>query len=145
MEMRSGLRAFPYLLLFFSLLLPRGGLAQEGRDSSSAHKGLELVSAVMCEGIKDQVPQNPAVVFSTGLGAVYCFTTFDKVAEETVVYHKWFHRDELSTVIKLGIRPPRWSTFSRIQLREADKGPWRVEITDQEDHVLDVLRFSITD
>jgi len=38
-----------------------------------------------------------------------------------------------------------WSTYSQIQLRETDKGPWRVEISDQNGKVFDVLRFSITD
>ncbi|MBW1746394.1 MAG: DUF2914 domain-containing protein, partial [Deltaproteobacteria bacterium] len=35
--------------------------------------------------------------------------------------------------------------FSSIQFREADKGLWRVEITDPEGNIFHVLRFSITD
>jgi hypothetical protein len=53
--------------------------------------------------------------------------------------------DELSAKIKLTLNPPRWATRSSIQLRETDKGPWRVEIVDAEDKVLYTLRFSITD
>jgi hypothetical protein len=45
----------------------------------------------------------------------------------------------------LTLKPPRWSTFSSIQLREADKGPWRVEIVDEKDRLHKTLRFSITD
>jgi hypothetical protein len=30
-------------------------------------------------------------------------------------------------------------------LRETDKGPWRVEISDQNGRVFSTLRFSITD
>ncbi|MBW2108934.1 MAG: DUF2914 domain-containing protein [Deltaproteobacteria bacterium] len=99
----------------------------------------------MCEKIQDYVPQNPAIVFPVALEKVSCFTAFDPVPEKCVIYHNWFHRDTLSTRIKLSLQPPRWSTFSSIQLREADKGPWYVEITDEGGRVFRVLRFSITD
>ncbi len=99
----------------------------------------------MCEGIKELTPENQAIVFSITIGRVSCFTSFDPVPEETFIYHNWFCRDRLSTRIKLSLQPPRWSTFSSIQLREADQGPWRVEVTDQDGRILHLLRFSITD
>jgi hypothetical protein len=99
----------------------------------------------MCEEVKDLAPKNQAIVFSLTLGKVSCFNSFDPVPEESFVYHSWFFRDKLSTRIKLSLKPPRWSTFSSIQLREADQGPWRVEIADRDGHLLHVLRFSITD
>ena len=120
----------------------------QGEGNSSAapiSERLTLVQAVMCEGIKDYNPQNQAVVFSVTIGTVSCFTSFDPVPEDMFIYHKWFHSDRLSTKIKLFLQVPRWSTFSSIQLRQADKGPWRVEVTDQEGTILQVLRFSITD
>ena len=104
-----------------------------------------LVQAAMCEEIEGYSPVNPAIVFSIEIGKVSCFTSFDPVPEEMYIYQKWYHRDKLSTKQKLRLKPPRWSTFSSIQLRVADKGPWRVEITDHEGNVLNVLRFSITD
>jgi hypothetical protein len=51
----------------------------------------------------------------------------------------------LSTQVRLRLHPPNWATFSTIQLREADKGPWRVEVTDQDGRIFTILRFSITD
>jgi hypothetical protein len=47
--------------------------------------------------------------------------------------------------VKLSLKTPRWSTFSRMRLRNGEKGPWRVEITDEEGNILGVLRFSVTD
>jgi hypothetical protein len=46
---------------------------------------------------------------------------------------------------RLILKPPRWASVSSIKLREADKGPWRVEIRDAEGRLLATLRFSITD
>lgn len=113
--------------------------------SSSAQGKGNLVNAVMCEDVVNREPLNVAAVFSISGGKVSCFTLFDPVTERTAIYHNWYYRDELSTKIKLLVNPPRWATYSTIQLREADKGPWRVEITDADGKVLQTLRFSITD
>ncbi len=113
-----------------------------------SHRGpekLTLTRAVMCERIKGYRPVNPAIVFSIEIGKVSCFVSFDPVPEDTYIYQKWYHRDKLSTSQRLLLKFPRWSTFGSIQLREADKGPWRVEITDQTGIVLHALRFSIVD
>jgi hypothetical protein len=104
-----------------------------------------LTQAVMCETVRDGAPHNPAILFPIGMGRVSCYTTFDPVPERAYVYHNWYFRDTLSTKIRLTLQPPRWSTFSSIQLREADRGAWRVEITDSEGKTIRVLRFTISD
>jgi hypothetical protein len=106
---------------------------------------LTLTQGFMCERVVNNTPINQAAVFSVSMGQVCCFTSFDPVPQPTIIYHRWYHRDELSTQIRLRLYPPLWSTYSQIQLRETDKGPWRVEISDQNDRLFDVIRFSITD
>ncbi len=106
---------------------------------------LHLARATMCEAVENLLPVNSAVVFSVTRGRVYCYTLFDTVSAPTQIHHRWYHRDELTTQIRLKLYPPRWATYSLIRLREADKGPWKVEITDSQGRVLKVLRFSITD
>ena len=136
-----------FVLLCIHCSISPNALSQDrGNDSRArASKQLTLARAEICEGIENKTPQNPGIVFPVYIGKVICFTTFDPVPEKTFIYHKWYFRDKPSTRHKLSLQPPRWSTFSRIQLREADKGPWRVEVTDGEDNILHVLRFSITD
>jgi hypothetical protein len=138
---------FLFVLLCIDFFLTSQALPQDNRNPSSTavSKKLALVDAAMCEGIKDYIPQNEAIVFSMTIGKVSCFTSFDPVPEKTFIYHRWFHRDKHSTRKKLSLQPPSWSTFSSIQLREADKGPWRVEVIDQQGNILDIMRFSITD
>ena len=108
-------------------------------------EGMLLVQAVMCETVEETLPIHPAVVFSIQIGRVSCYSTFDSISEKTVIFHKWYHQDNLSTQKKLTLRPPRWSSYSSIQLRETDKGPWRVDITDEKGVLLAKLRFSVTD
>lgn len=112
--------------------------------AASADKAI-LVKAVMCESLQKLVPANEAVVFSIELGQVYSFTEFDPVPEQTTIFHKWYHKGRLISVKKLTINPPRWSSLSSMQLRDADKGPWHVDVIDHKDQLLKTLRFSITD
>ena len=139
-------------LLFFSLffiyfLNPSQVCSQKQVKplSSTESKKLTLVHAAMCEGIKNQRPCDEAIVFSIRLGSIYCFTEFEPVPEKAVIYHKWFSGDKFRTEIKLHVKPPRWSTFSKIRLLKDYKGPWRVEITDQQGIIFQTLRFSVTD
>lgn len=117
---------------------PRGG-------ANSGAPKLVLVQALVCEDVKEGIPSNPAIAFSISTGKIYCYTLFDQITEDTVVYHHWFFRDKPSARIRLSVKHPRWSTFSSIQLREADKGPWRVEIIDAGGRLLKILRFSVAD
>ena len=85
------------------------------------------------------------LIFSISQGKAVCFTYFNPVPEKTIIYHNWYKRDKLSSRVKLRLKTPRWSTYSRVTFRRADKGPWRVEVTDEEGTRYAVLRFSITD
>jgi hypothetical protein len=107
--------------------------------------GIKLVRAVMSEDIQEQTPQNVTTVFSIERRKAICYTSFDPVPEKTKIYHYWFHRDRPSAKIMLTLKPPRWSTYSSIQFRAQDIGPWRVEITDSNGQIIYILRFSITE
>lgn len=108
-------------------------------------KAPKLVHAVMCEQIENYLPVYPAVVFSIAQEKIICFTTFDPVPETTDIFHKWYKRDRLVSVAKLTLKPPKWSSFSSMQLRNLDKGPWRVDIENADGLILKTLRFSISD
>jgi len=133
-------RTVPLLLLTLGLFLlfPFTAGSQSGNL-------IALVQAVLCEDIQGNLPQNPTTVFSIERRTAVCFTAFDPVPRTTVIYHHWFHRDTPSARIKLTLKPPRWSTYSSIQLRAEDIGPWRVEITDSRGNIFHVLRFSVTE
>jgi len=147
MRIKHKILTFFFIMTFTNFFIVFETFPQNNTSSKSdgALKTLRMDRSVMCEEIKDFTPQNPAVVFSIKIGKVSCFTSFDPVPEKTFIFHKWFHRDDPSTNKRLTLQPPRWATYSSIQLRETDKGPWRVEISDQKGNLLRILRFSITD
>ncbi len=138
---------FLFVLLCADLFFVHRTFPQNHQNSvaDTVQNNLILDHAAMCEDVKDNIPINQAVVFSIKIGKVSCFSMFDPVPEKTFIYHKWFHKDTPSTNRRLTLQPPRWATYSSIQLRETDKGPWRVEISDQKGNLLYIIRFSITD
>jgi hypothetical protein len=142
-------RAINILLLLcgISVFLARAGSAQqeEALTPGEPPQTLILSQAVMCEDIFSNAPRNQTVVFSVAREKAVCFTSFDKVSQKIFIYHNWFYKDIPSARIRLALQPPRWSTFSSIQIRKTDIGPWRVEVTDENGQVLRVLRFSITE
>lgn len=132
------------LSLLILLFLPYSVQSQSDTDDAPSSE-LILVQAEMCEDIQELIPQNTTSVFSIERRKAVCFTSFDPVPVQTVIYHHWFHRDRPSARIKLSLQPPRWSTYSSIQLRAEDLGPWRVEVTDAMGRIFQILRFSITE
>ncbi|MCD6387867.1 MAG: DUF2914 domain-containing protein [Desulfobulbaceae bacterium] len=145
----SGINKFSISLLFILCLTAVSQCVYAQDDASGANasvqKKLVMTQAVMCEGVKDYAPQNPAVVFSIAIGKVFCFTFFPSVPQNMYISHSWYRRDQLITTKKLSLNTPKWLTFSSIHLREADKGPWRVEIKDNKSKIIKIMRFSITD
>ncbi|MEJ5301672.1 MAG: DUF2914 domain-containing protein [Thermodesulforhabdaceae bacterium] len=104
-----------------------------------------LKTALVCESVRNGNCERSTVVLSVEKKQVFCYTLFENVYSPRVIYHRWYHRGELTTQIRLKLQPPRWATYSSIQLREADKGPWQVEIVDETGRIYGILRFSITD
>ena len=135
------------LAVILGFLFPFSAKSQSSdtAESKLSAAKIVLVQAVMCEDLQERIPQNPTIVFSIERRKAICFTSFDPVPEKTIIYHQWFHRDQTSAKMQLTLKPPRWSTYSSIQLRAEDIGPWRVEISDSQGDILDVLRFSITE
>lgn len=131
------------VVLGCSILLAVFGYAAETPKEAGAP--FRLARAVMCESMDGYEPQNVSVAFSINTGKISCYSSFDGIADTTYVDHKWYRRDDLVTSKRLTLKPPRWATYSSIQLREGDKGPWRVEIWDARNQLIKTLRFSVTD
>ncbi len=145
-DKKMRMRSFTYFILAIIgtfVIASRPGA--ETAESLVPSAKLTLVQAIVCEQVENLGPKNPAVVFPLELGEVTCFTAFDPVPEETVIYHQWFFRDQPSARVRLRVKPPRWSSFSRIQLRPGDAGPWRVEITDADGKIMALQRFSVVE
>lgn len=135
-------------LLIGILALP-GNAVSRDQHSATPQKShsppLAVSQASICEEVVQLKPVRPTIALSVSKGKAFCFTEIEGITSPTHIYHNWLRRDAHVVGVKLLIKPPRWSTFSSIHLRETDKGPWQVEIRDMEDTVIKTLRFSVVD
>lgn len=127
--MKTGIFFF-FLVLFITGLPPVYPQSTADSSPDQTVQQASLVKAVICERVQNYSPVNPAVVFSIDSGRISCFTAFDPVPEKMFILHIWYHQDRVIARKMLSLKPPKWSTFSSIQLREMDKGPWFVKISD---------------
>ena len=113
----------------------------------TAPVGPALKAAVTCERIKDGQPLDQTVVFDTAKASAYCWCYFDPVSSDSVIYFEWYRNETLAQKEKrsLRARPGGWATYSSLKIRQADIGPWHVNITDETGKILSILRFSVTE
>jgi len=139
------LRIATVLVAFLLPAITAGQPSDSGQLAAPQTAELVLGESAVCENVQNGIPEQAAVAFSVRLKRIYCYTDFNSVPEKSFAFHNWYLRGNLKASVKLTVRPPRWSTYSSIQLRDSDKGPWRVEITDEEGNILKTLRFSVID
>ena len=145
--MKYKLSAFFFPFICLVLCFSSQALAQDQEEVLPVEppQELTLIQAVMCEGLRGIVPLNAAEVFSIRREKVHCFFDFDPVPEKTSIRVSWYLRDVRRLNRRYTLKPPKWSVVDGIELRDADKGPWRVEVRDADGNILETLRFSITD
>ena len=143
--MKSVIIPLKTTLLFVTIVFLSVPLIAEQNDSGDSTTSPTLKKAVMCEGLKDGLPLDQTIVFDVSKGSAYCWSDFDPVSVDGFIYHKWYRNGELVYNQQLAVRPPRWATYSHLRLRQADVGPWRLDITDENDNILKTIRFSITE
>lgn len=130
--------------LTLSVVWSSAGEAQPPLRIAEAPK-FRLLQAFMCEDVREGTPQGRGVAFSVSRGKICCYTLIDGIKQDSVIYHSWISRDKPTAKFKLSLKETRWATFSSIQLRDDDKGPWRVEIRNANGRLLRTLRFSVVD
>ncbi len=145
--MKKSQSRYCLLLLYAGVILCATAIstASASPSKNGIPSAMVLAEAVMCETIHNFRPVNPAVVFSISHGEIFCYSNFNPVFTKTHIFHKWYKRDKLIFTMRLTLSPPKWASFSSIKIRDEDKGPWRVDITDETDVRLQTLRFSIAD
>jgi len=143
--MKSIITPLKTVLLFVALVsLSIPVMSQQEATPGKAASPI-LKKAVMCEGIQDGLPVNQTIVFDVSKGSAYCWSGFDPVEVDGVIFHQWYRNGELTSSFKLAVHPPRWANQSSLRLRQADVGPWSLNITNETGDILKTLRFSITE
>ncbi len=131
------------ILVFFSCVPSLASTNATLLSNISSNYPFILSQGVICESVVGGKPKFISVVFPVDTKNLYCYTSFNSIRQETVIYHVWYFKDKLVAKIKLKLKPPIWATFSRIYLRDTDIGPWRVDVLDESGNIITILRFSV--
>jgi hypothetical protein len=104
------------------------GQAVTGPDPAGLKADLKVDQLVFCAAVKDRVPVGVADTFPADIYRVFCFTRIVDAGEARSVKHVWYRGDTLVAERILPVRSSPWRTWSAQVMREAWRGPWRVEV-----------------
>ena len=69
------------VLVFFSL-----PVTAEQKETPNGTTSPTLKKAVMCESVQDGLPVDQTIVFDVSKGSAYCWSDFDPVSEDGIIY-----------------------------------------------------------
>ena len=137
------LRVARWFLLPAIGLLVCSALASAQQDVGDT--STQVGEVFVCNGIESGRPLGRAVIFSAAQGTLYCYSDFTRVAVAEQITHRWYLWDREVARFNLILQPPRWSAYSSVKVAPDQKGPWRVEVLNQDGTVYGVARFSVID
>lgn len=120
------------------------GTGGESRLQSDSE--LSVLRAYVCRGIEQSEPTEAGKSFipaSDGVLHLCCFSEIGGPAVQDTVVHVWYWGDREMARVRLGVRGPRWRTWSTKQVLDEWRGEWRIDITDRYGALLSSLGFSV--
>jgi hypothetical protein len=121
-----------------------GVIAVQENDPVIAAQDIELVSAVVCDGVRDRQHLDEKDRFDmTHAPRAYVWTEVRSRAQPFVIKHVYYLNGLTYCEVPLEITFPRMRTWSYITLSKADQvGAWTVEIT-YNDRILKKVAFQV--
>ena len=103
-------------------------------------------------GIEKQVtnhvnnqPLYPGKRFPTDIGKVYCHSLINNNSgKQNDIYHIWYRDGNLKAKVRIRVRQGKEiPAVSHREVASSDKGTWKIEITDSDKKILDVVIFEV--
>lgn len=119
-------------------------ISGQENDPVIAGQDIELVSAVVCDGVRDRLHLDEKDTFDmTHTSRAYVWTEIRSRAQPFVIKHIYYLDGRKYCEVPLDITFPRMRTWSYITLSEADQvGAWTVEII-YNDRILKTVGFQV--
>lgn len=118
-----------------------------GADEAVAPtSGFSVLRAYICKGIEQSEPTEAGKSFVPMADGVLRLCTFSEIggpARQDTVVHVWYWGDREMARVPLGVKGPRWRTWSTKQILDEWRGEWHVEIVDTAGVLLSRLDFSV--
>jgi len=117
---------------------PEPAAVEAGDSEKVSLKRIAVASA-----LKDREPVDPAEVFPSTVGRVYCFTHIVNANGPKQITHKWYLGETLVSSVNLKINGASWRTYSSKTINLGQTGLWKVEVLGPDGEMLGEIRFEI--
>ena len=104
---------------------------------------LEVQDVAIGTGVLDRVPTGISSNFDSSVGKLFAFTRIVGAEDDTRVYHKWYHGDDLVADVPLSVRSGDWRTWSSKTVLPEWTGDWRVVVVAEDGSVLGSVKFAV--
>lgn len=104
---------------------------------------VEVADAVITTAVIDREPVDEVEAFPIQNGKLFCFTRITGAAEQTFVYHLWYHGETLMSRVELPVKSPDWRTWSVKSFLEDQPGEWHVDILDVSGNLMRQINFQL--
>ena len=114
-------------------------------DTKPFVEKLVVIQTMACKKVKNNQPLYPGRRFPTDIGRVYCHTLFNNNSgKHSDIYHIWYMNGSLKAKVRIRVRDGKEiPAFSHREIKNNDKGTWKVEITDSDKKILDTVIFEV--
>jgi len=111
--------------------------------TSFAEQELKVDEMQFCMAVEARQPVGVDSAFSNTFERIYCFTKITGAASEQKIMHVWYHENEERARIPLAVKSSPWRTWSSKKMIPQWHGNWRVDILDENGHVLNSATFTL--
>ncbi len=129
-------------LFQFTLLALWVSAVSFGQQPESA-SALKIERAVVATAVENREPAGEGSEFPATVGSLVCFTEVHGAEGETSISHVWYFGEQEMARVKLNVRAVVWRTWSQKTIVDTWKGDWRVEVVDENNTVLAMVKFKL--
>ena len=115
----------------------------QGEDAQSQNAGIQIMDAVVCQGVQNHQPVGANDVFPNGTTKIYCYNRVVGAAADTKITHNWYYKGNLKASVPLSVRSNNWRTWSSKNLDPSWSGEWMVEILSEDGSPLASIVFVV--
>ena len=114
------------------------------KDDNTFHDIIVLRS-LACKKVKNNQPLYPGKRFPTDIGRVFCHSLLDNnTGKYNDIYHIWYMNGDLKSKVRIRVREGKEiPAVSHREVKNSDKGTWKIEITDSDKKILDTVIFEV--
>jgi len=115
------------------------------KEDLNLYNNIVVLDSKVCKKVKNNLPLYPGKRFPADIGKVYCHSLLNNNSGKyNDIYHIWYMNGNLKSKVRIRVRNGKEiPTISHREVKNTDKGTWKIEITDSDKKILDTVIFEV--